>query len=285
MGNKKKINPFRLKELRSLKNLNQTELSKKSGVSVRTINKIENEKDLIEVQKYIFEKLRRVLQCSTAELSRKSSTKFETESLTNITLDASTFRNLKKVSDEYNVSIQEIINTAPLLFADFAEKCLEKESEDLAMGEDSYLDEKLNKHDTLKHINQYREKMAVLEEHSVDERDILRHAYPEFINQFRKAISCKDVLFKSFSSEDHLEKIIDENYLKIDEENEEDLQFIEYIFSLFDLYVPMNKQIIKLLNNRRMTELFDYDAGSEYLFGRANEKKFRGSLITFYTSN
>ena len=251
MGNKKQINPRNLISLRDMASLSQVALSEKSGVSVRTINKIENEEEPVEVQGHIFEKLRKALKCSPVELTRTNGTQRQDQKFTQISIDEATSVNLNKVSEEYNVSINEIINLAPLLFADIAEKCLDKEADALALDELKYLERFTN--------------FPLESDHLEGEEDIV-DILAEFTVQSRKAIKNKDVLFKTCSFENTV------------------IGSGEYVFSL-DEYVPLNEEIIPLLNSRRMMELFDKSDLEEFLYGIMARRYFAGSRIKFYQVN
>ncbi len=248
MGNKKQINPRNLISLRDMASLSQVALSEKSGVSVRTINKIENEEDSVEVQGHIFEKLRKALKCSPIELTRTNGAQRQ-EKFVQISIDEATSVNLNKVSEKYNVSINEIINLAPLLFADIAEKCLDKQADALASDKLKYLE-------TLIGLPLYDKE---------EELEQIGNFGAEIIDESRKAIRNKDVLFKTC------------NFQSMDID-------MERFFSLNN-YVPLNEEIIPILHSRRIMELFDIDDFQEFFYGTIARSYFTGSRIKYYLTN
>ena len=157
------INSKSLNYWRTKRGLSQKELAEKSKVSIRTINKIENnhEKPSQKVQEKVFKQLRNALNCSSKELSsdftegktsslssqksrennhnKRNETLNKLHKLKSIKVNQTTLSNLEKVGELYNTSPEEIIDMAAALFVDFAEKCLEKENESFSKDSFYYL--------------------------------------------------------------------------------------------------------------------------------------------------
>lgn len=182
-------------------------------------------------------------------MTRANKNQRQDQKFAEISIDETTSKNLKKVSEEYQVSIQEIINLAPLLFAEIAERCLDNQAEAVGSDEFKYLER----------FTGFPLEADTLATDSVE-------ALADCIAQSRKAIKNKDVLFKTCGFQN----------MVMDTEKD--------VFSLDD-YVPLNEEIIPLLNSRRMMELFDQNDDEEFLYGTMARKYFVGSRIKFYHSN
>ena len=290
------INSKNLNYWRTKRGLSQKELAEKSKVSIRTINKIENnhEKPSQKVQEKVFKQLRNALNCSSKELScdftegkisslsshnsrennsyNINETLDKLHKLKSIKVNQTTLTNLEEVGKLYNTSPEEIIDMASALFVDFAEKCLEKENENFSKNSFYYLITKFA--DTHHFEHHYDKKYDDIFNEYVWGSDNFgpdtegESMVNDVTGQINMAIQNRDVFFKTITIPEQLMSIYPEAYLPEPAD-----------------YNPINTQLDKLLKTRRMKEIFIHDerrveghSSSEITFSNK-------SNVIFYTSD
>ena len=264
------INSKSLNYWRTKRGLSQKELAEKSKVSIRTINKIENnhEKPSQKVQEKVFKQLKNALNCSSKELSsdftggktsslsshksrenthnKINETLDKLHKLKSIKVNQTTLSNLEKVGKLYNSSPEEIIDMAAALFVDFAEKCLEKENECFSKDNFYYLITKFA--DTHHFEHHYDKKYDDVFKEYVWESDNFgpdtdgEVMVDKVTGQIDIAIQNRDVFFKTISIPEQLMSMYPEAYLPESKD-----------------YNPINNELDKLLKTRRMKEIFIHD--------------------------
>ena len=290
------INSKSLNYWRTKRGLSQKELAEKSKVSIRTINKLENnqEKPSQKVHEKVFKQLKNALNCSSKELS-SDFTEGKTSSLSshksiesnhnkiNETLDKlhklksikvnqTTLSNLEKVGELYNTSPEEIIDMAAALFVDFAEKCLEKENESFSKDSFYYL---ITKFADTHHFEHHYDKKYddIFKEYVWGSNNFGPDTEGEVMvdnvtGQIDMAIQNKDVFFKTISIPEQLMSIYPEAYLPESAD-----------------YNPINNELDKLLKTRRMKEIFIHDERRDIWDSSSYITFANKSNVIFYMSD
>lgn len=287
------INSKNLNYWRTKRGLSQKELAEKSKVSIRTINKLENnhEKPSQKVQEKVFKQLKNALNCSPTELSgdltegRTSSlsshnsrennnineTSDKLHKLKSIKVNQTTLSNLEKVGKLYNTSPEEIIDMASALFVDFAEKCLEKENENFSKDSFYYLITRFahthhfEHHYDKKYDDIFNEDVWASDNFGPDTEG--GDMVDDVTGQIDMAIQNRDVFFKTITIPELLMSYYPEAYLSPEPAD----------------YNPINTQLEKLLKTRRMKEIFINDEKRDYYSSYITFSN--KSNVIFYTSD
>ena len=142
-----KIDPDRLQSLRKKKGFTRPQLAQRSGISERTIQRLENEPQRAQkTQEHTLNSLARALGVEkepgvlTGELPLPESDKTPADNLDRVQIGAQVAPNIRLAYDlikrRYGVSATEIINMAPLFFVLLAEGSLAQRREKLKEVED-----------------------------------------------------------------------------------------------------------------------------------------------------
>ena len=276
------INSKSLNYWRTKRGLSQKELAEKSKVSIRTINKLENnhENPSQKVHEKVFKQLKNALNCSSKELSSEFSKEKKSEDdrnskmkeisdklhkLRSVKVNQTTLSNLEYVGKLYNTSVEEIIDMAAVLFVDFAEKCLDEENENFSKDSFYYLITRLV--DTYHSEHHYEKKYDDIfskDGWGCDLYDFAPDSDGEVmandvISQIDTAIQKRDIFFKKLQ--------IPEGLMNTDD------GYTETYLPPANDYNPINNQLEKLLKTRKMKEIFIQEkrientpwAGSQYI--------------------
>ena len=290
---KNSINSNNLIYWRNKRGFSQKELSEKSKVSIRTINKLENirEKPNQKVHEKIFKQLKGALNCSSKELSAEflqnrthppssnkpqdnqiNETLNKLHKLRSLKINQTTLSNLEYVGKLYNTSPEEIIDMASALFVDFAEKCLENENENFSKDSFYYL---ITKFVDTHHLEQHYDKKydEIFKEYvwgndnfgpDTDGEEMT----DKVTDQIDKAIQERDVFFKKILIPEKLMSVHPDACLPEPVE-----------------CCPINNQLEKLLKTRRMKEIFINDERREGWVGSSYITFSNKSNVIFYMSD
>jgi transcriptional regulator with XRE-family HTH domain len=133
------LSPKNLKALRDRKNWSQEELAKRSGLTARSISQWEiSGASQIPVQQKSFSGLVRALGERAEVLSGDASLPSESKPhKIQMKLHPQTRLNLDLLSKRYGVTIDDVVNVAPLLFVKAAEAALTRQAQELKKDENT----------------------------------------------------------------------------------------------------------------------------------------------------
>ena len=181
-----KIDPDCLRTLRQQKGLSRSQLAKGSGITVRTIRRLENEPQ--RSQKSRGDTLNRLakalsveLGVLTGELPLPESDRVPADNPDRVQIGAQIAPKVRLAYDlikrRYGVSTTEIINMAPLFFALLAEGSLARRREKLQEANDEAIKRLSQMHDEIGHrifgvVADYANDAYTLEKESIDKADL-----------------------------------------------------------------------------------------------------------------
>ena len=181
-----KIDPDCLRTLRQQKGLSRSQLAKGSGITVRTIRRLENEPQ--RSQKSRGDTLNRLAKALsvepgvlTGELPLPESDRVPADNPDRVQIGAQIAPKVRLAYDlikrRYGVSTTEIINMAPLFFALLAEGSLARRREKLQEANDEAIKRLSQMHDEIGHrifgvVADYANDAYTLEKESIDKADL-----------------------------------------------------------------------------------------------------------------
>lgn len=266
----KLINIEIFKILRKKSGLSQKELSEKCNpsVSVRTISEIEtHSEDKKKVNKNIFKGLRVGLGVTEETLTGKNQNFDKVVDLEeNLTIDKLTSDNMSSVSKRYNVTKDDIINLAPLLFAKFAEQCLEEEFQKLI--ESGYVKDNYIKQD-FGYLKRWLGTNKDLDKNGDDEELEPDHCI-EIENKIYSLLRNKDICFTELKNPKH-----DDHY-----------RIRDTYSSFHEFYNPMDNFIIETCNNAHLRDkvkhsIDTYRESGPHFYNRNNGKIEHGNILRY----
>lgn len=259
------------KTLRKKSGLSQKELSDKCkpSVSVRTISEIEtHSEEKKKVNKNIFKGLKVGLRVKDQILAGENQTFEEVIDLEeSIIIDKLTSDNMSSVCQRYKVSKEDIINLAPLLFAKFAEQCLEEEFKKLI--ESGYVRDNYIKNDF-----GYLKRWIGTEEEDDDDNALEPDECINIESKIYSLFRNKDVCFTELKNPVH------DDYYRLKDSHP---GFPEF-------YNPLDNYIIEICNHIQLRDkvkhsIDSYSENGPHFYNRHNGKIEDGNILRYRFSD